>query len=960
MLVYVGVKHGARRGKDAVLEAHQGLGAVLVDYRSAEHLLVGHLRARVVFDGRRLRHAMRERHPELRLLGSGAADRHPRVLLGRVVARLVLVARERGNRDEPDVVAGAHGVVGVLVVGVALLDLVLRGRGLGPQVHAGLRAAAALDVLEGRVAYRGERLGHRGLEEPQGARGGLGRLHDDRGALVHDEVVLVKEAALGAKARSHVAVAVVGAAGRAVREAVRRRERDGDDGDGVLHQRGVVGDGAGEAVEFLVVLPVLAVFHRVRPVAGTEALRDVLHAPFYDETVQHVLVAQLLLELQVNFVGVAVAFVVTHLGERHGHGLRGLSYLDALRAGRSRVERVERLVGHVHSAPDAGDAAHGDVAAVVVAGHHEQPALAAVVGGRLARHADMVTGYALDGERPGPRRREHHGFGESYHEGVLCRARDGVLEDGHAQELRRYAVSDLGVLARYLALGLQVDADSARRGRRLRNGHARQWDSDFIEARDRLRHGLRDRVGHALDVHADAVEGIVLVECIRERNGEPVGDVVAVGVLRKHLPGRRVRGLGEERLLRNVFLIFRVNVDHLDGVAREERYLAVRTHVLGHFKSSHHYLALERTRIACNRLHRHSQRIVLPVVYYEHLDGLRVLRLVLVGQEYVETRTRRVSRALHRVAGLVLDGQRRRCRVALRELHVVRAVLKRTATVLDAGLAFGVRAREYRDVHLVAADAHLYRDIQIPQAGGHVVLSDDHAVVAHVAGVVNHDALQRELRAVGPDFRDVAALGDVGVALHKHGAARLVDFHVAAVGHVERRVERDIDLVVRALGFHFASGGAVAPHELVLAVHGHVGIQRGRLEVAIAIILIQAGHARVVGVVTVGLAVRHPAPVARVRSKRRPDSFLVGDPVPGTADVAVEFFVLRRHVERVVLAGRTDAGHENHVHAEAARALDDGGAERDGEIPLPCAARRVVGVLDLHGAHVAEPFVQLV
>ena len=125
-------------------------------------------------------------------------------------------------------------------------------------------------------------------------------------------------------------------------------------------------------------------------------------------------------------------------------------------------------------------------------------------------------------------------------------------------------------------------------------------------------------------------------------------------------------------------------------------------------------LTPERTRTGRVGDHPDLKRIVSPVVYHKHINRLRVLRLVLVGQEYVEACARWVSRALNRVSGLVLDGERRCGSVALSELHIVGAVLECAAAVFGTGFAFRVGPCEYRDVDLVAADAHLYRNIQIP------------------------------------------------------------------------------------------------------------------------------------------------------------------------------------------------------------------------------------------------------
>ena len=155
------------------------------------------------------------------------------------------------------------------------------------------------------------------------------------------------------------------------------------------------------------------------------------------------------------------------------------------------------------------------------------------------------------------------------------------------------------------------------------------------------------------------------------------------------------------------------------------------------------------------------------------------------------------------------------------------------------------------------------------------------------------------------------------------GAVSLVDIDMGTVGDVEWRIESDIHFVIRSLSVHFALGWAVAPNKFILAVYRDIRVFNGEIEVDIACVFLFAGHAGVIFFFVICTGVRHPAPVTRIGI----DGFLAGDicyPVPLVAGTAIELFILRRNVERIVLTNSPDASYEEHIDAEAAGRFDDG------------------------------------
>ena len=101
----------------------------------------------------------------------------------------------------------------------------------------------------------------------------------------------------------------------------------------------------------------------------------------------------------------------------------------------------------------------------------------------------------------------------------------------------------------------------------------------------------------------------------------------------------------------------------------------------------------------------------------------------------------------------------------------------------------------------------------------------------------------------------------MGITLHVHGAARLVDFHIGTVGNIERSVQGHIHFVVSLLLRHFLVRGAIPPNEFILTVNNDIGVN-GDFVIDIAVILVFKRHTHIVGTVLQEL-MRSPGPVSR-------------------------------------------------------------------------------------------------
>ena len=362
-----------------------------------------------------------------------------------------------------------------------------------------------------------------------------------------------------------------------------------------------------------------------------------------------------------------------------------------------------------------------------------------------------------------------------------------------------------------------------------------------------------------------------------------------------------------------------------------------------------------------DRFHRNGQGILLLAV--DNLDRNRAsrIRLVLVVQVNVEALP---GFGIHDAvdtdcaAGSILHGKHAVRHIRAVEQHIVVAVVEGASAVLPTLRTFGIGSRKHGNVNLVAAHVHAYGDIQLPEVGCEIVMRNHDAIVGKVAFVVEDHVLGVDLGSVRPDLRDVAALGNMGVSRHVHGLACLIHFHVASVRDIERSVVGDIDLVVRTLRGHFRLGGAVTPNEFVLAVDGHERVHRGRIEVEVADILVDAGHTRIIGVITVRLAVRHPAPVTRIGRQAGSSGKLVRRGIPLVVIYAVKLLV-RSLVHQILVRRPRTAVVEADIEAQAARALDNRRAQFQREVPLPRSRSRIVRVLDLDRLNVAQGAFQL-
>ena len=292
-------------------------------------------------------------------------------------------------------------------------------------------------------------------------------------------------------------------------------------------------------------------------------------------------------------------------------------------------------------------------------------------------------------------------------------------------------------------------------------------------------------------------------------------------------------------------------------------------------------------------------------------------------------------------------------------MNVVVAVFECASAIFLAFFARGVWPCKYGDVHLVAAYAHLHRNLEIPQAGGKVVLGNDRCalVVENELFVAKDGRRSRYKLTVCPYFRDIAAFGDVGVPCYVNGAARLIEFDIGTVRDIERRIQGDVELVIGTFCVHLGFGRAETPHEFVFAIYGNIGIDRGCVEIDVSDVFIFAGHAGVIDIFGIVRGMGHPAPIARIFVYRF-YGLGVGYPVPSVSRAAVQSLVLGRSIKRVVLPWGTDSSDEQDIDTEPAGTFDDGGAKGNGIVPLPRFAFGVVSVLDFYRAHMTEPFIE--
>ena len=118
-----------------------------------------------------------------------------------------------------------------------------------------------------------------------------------------------------------------------------------------------------------------------------------------------------------------------------------------------------------------------------------------------------------------------------------------------------------------------------------------------------------------------------------------------------------------------------------------------------------------------------------------------------------------------------------------------------------------------------------------------------------------------DFSTIRPDTSNVALFRYVGITPYVHRAARLVDFHIGTVGHIERSVQGHIHFVVSLLLRHFLVGRAVTPDKLILTVNNDVGVN-GDFVIDIAVILVFKRHTHIVGTIDQEL-MRSPRPVSR-------------------------------------------------------------------------------------------------
>ena len=198
----------------------------------------------------------------------------------------------------------------------------------------------------------------------------------------------------------------------------------------------------------------------------------------------------------------------------------------------------------------------------------------------------------------------------------------------------------------------------------------------------------------------------------------------------------------------------------------------------------------------------------------------------------------------------------------------------------------------------------------------------------------------------------------MGTTLHIHSLARLVHFHIAAIRNIERSIKGNIQLILCTLCSHFGFRRAVAPNEFILAVHRHIRVHRSCVNVDIASILRNTRNTREIRIITICLAMRHPAPVTWVFSQRSRSREIIRREIPLISRFTIKFLV-RSFVHQVLMRRPRTTMVKAHIKANTARSLDGCGPQFQREIPLPCSGSRIIGILDLFRLNIAQGTFQL-
>ena len=365
------------------------------------------------------------------------------------------------------------------------------------------------------------------------------------------------------------------------------------------------------------------------------------------------------------------------------------------------------------------------------------------------------------------------------------------------------------------------------------------------------------------------------------------------------------------------FFISRILVLHPNGIATEEVHVRESLVACRSRKPS----AFEVTQRFVHARKGHINRVTGARIEQLHRHR-RIGSAVLVAQLNLELEgTVNRSRARHGVAVFLHQQQLALGTVTLAELHVIGAVHKSATTVRLAFVTFRIRAGKQSHVHLVGTDLHLGRNIKVELA--RFVIVD---------GSLCHLFLGKR-HTVHPDTRHVTAFRNQGRTGEMHGARRRINLHVGPIRHVERRIISHNHVVMSSLRCHFLVRRAEARDKFILAVDHDVGVHRSLFD--IALVLVPFRNTCIISTINVTF-MRIPRPVAKTHLET----------------------LLGRSTQGFALAILVNTAREAKVNTHTGRRLDGRTTQRNRNIPVVFARRRIVGIFKFHRNRMTQVITQ--